>query len=271
MAKRVIIAIMDGVRPDAIAACEHPFFQRLKAESTYCMAGRTVAPPRAFPAHISMFTSVSPEQHGILTNDIRPFPQEHAGLMQILREAGKQTAAVVIWEQVCSVGRPEDINRLDFCDGLALENLTPEQARDVQAQWAARAADIIRREEFDLLFFQYEMADTVGHSSGWMSSEYLEAVRFTAESMQLLYDARREGDQFILLSDHGGHGFDHFDPEDLSDMTIPIFCAGSCFPKGVEQAGWSLLDIAPTVCACLGVEQQPQFEGKILPIMEDRI
>lgn len=264
MAKRVIAAIMDGVRPDAITACGHPFFSKLRKIGLSGMAGTTVSPPRAFPAHISMFTSVTPEKHGIVNNDICPFPETYAGLMQVLREAGKQTAAVVIWEQVCSVGRPEDINRLDFCDGLALENLSPEKANQIQARWADRAADIIRKEEFDFLFFQYEMADTVGHRSGWMSEEYLDAVRFTADCMERLYGALRQEDQFILLSDHGGHGFDHFDDTSAEDMTVPLFCAGSLFPQGEALESWSVLDIAPTVCKALDVEIPAQFEGKSL-------
>ena len=264
MAKRVIIALMDGVRPDAIRACGHPFFDMLMRQGSYCMTGRTVTPPRAFPAHISLFASVPPEKHGIVSNDIKPFPESCASLMQILREAGKQTAAVVIWEQVCSVGRPEDINRLDFCDGLALENLSPDKAMEIQSRWADRAADIIHREEFDFLFFQYEMADTVGHRSGWMSKEYLDAVRFTADCMQRLYSALGEEDQFILLSDHGGHGFDHFDENSPEDMTIPLFCAGSLFPGGKSWETWSLLDIAPTICKALDVRIPPQFEGNSL-------
>ena len=30
MAKRVIVALMDGVRPDAIGKVNHPFFEKLK-------------------------------------------------------------------------------------------------------------------------------------------------------------------------------------------------------------------------------------------------
>ena len=167
----------------------------------------------------------------------------------------------MIWEQVCSVGRPEDINRLDFCDGLALEHLSPDKARQIQSRWVDRTADIIRKEEFDFLFFQYEMADTVGHRSGWMSREYLEAVAFTADCMARLYDALGPEDQFILLSDHGGHGFDHFDEMDPQDMRIPLFCTGTLFPVGKVLPSWSLLDIAPTVCKALDVEIPAQFEG----------
>ena len=264
MGKRVIVALMDGVRPDAIVASKHPFFEKLKKAGISSMTGRTVSPPRAFPAHISLFTSVGPEKHGIISNDIRPFPEEYASLMQILREAGKQTAAVAIWEQVGSVGRPEDINRLDFCDGLALEHLSPDKAMEIQARWTDRAANIIRKEDFDFLFFQYEMADTIGHRSGWMSKEYLKAVKFTADCMEKLYDAMQEADQFILLSDHGGHDFDHFDDTCPEDMTVPLFCAGSLFPQGKVLREWSLLDVAPTVCKALDVEIPRQFEGKSL-------
>ena len=261
MGKRVIVALMDGVRPDAIT---HPFFEKLKGKGASCMRGRTVAPPRAFPAHISLFTSVDPGAHGIVTNDIRPFPTEFAGLMQILREAGKQTAAVVIWEQLCSLGRSEDINRLDYCDARELENLSPEEARQVQDRWVDRAADIIRKENFDFLFFQYEMADTVGHRYGWMSGEYLEAVGYTADAMARLYEALGPEDQFFLLSDHGGHGLDHFDANAPEDMEVPMFCAGSLFPAGSAEENWSILDIAPTVCKCLDVEIPAQFTGKSL-------
>ena len=264
MAKRVIVALMDGVRPDAINACKHPFFEKLKKNGVSSMTGRTVSPPRAFPAHISLFTSVGPEKHGVVSNDICPFPENYASLMQVLRESGKQTAAVAIWEQVGSVGRPEDINRLDFCDGLALEHLSPDKAMEIQDRWVQRAANIIRKEEFDFLFFQYEMADTVGHRSGWMSKEYLKAVKFTADCMAKLYDAMKEEDQFILLSDHGGHDFDHFDETNPEDMTIPLFCAGSLFPKGEVLKTWSLVDIAPTVCKALDVEIPEQFEGSSL-------
>lgn len=262
MSKRVIVALMDGVTPEAITACAHPFFEKLKKQGTSSMTGRTVSPPRAFPAHISLFTSVKPEQHGIASNDICPFPENYASLMQVLREAGKQTAAVVIWEQVCSVGRPEDINRLDFCDGLALEHLSPDKAMEIQSRWVDRTADIIRKEDFDFLFFQYEIADTVGHRNGWMSKEYLKAVRFTAACMSRLFEALKEEDQFILLSDHGGHEFDHFDENDPKDMTVPLFCAGSLFSPGKTLEDWQLLDIAPTVCKALDVEIPSQFEGR---------
>ena len=71
----------------------------------------------------------------------------------------------------------------------------------------------------------------------------------------------KEEDQFILLSDHGGHDFDHFDETCPEDMTVPLLCAGSLFPKGEVLPHWSLLDIAPTICKALDVEIPDQFEG----------
>ena len=97
-----------------------------------------------------------------------------------------------------------------------------------------------------------------------MSGEYLDAVGYTADAMARLYEALGPEDQFILLSDHGGHGFDHFDDTSAEDMTVPLFCAGSLFPKGEALESWSVLDIAPTVCKALDVEIPAQFEGKSL-------
>ena len=79
-------------------------------------------------------------------------------------------------------------------------------------------------------------------------------MRFTADCMARLFEALKEGDQFILLSDHGGHEFDHFDENDPQDMTVPLLCAGSLFPRGKTLDDWSLLDIAPTVAQLLDVK-----------------
>ena len=106
MAKRVIVALMDGVRPDAIGKVNHPFFEKLKKQGLSALTGRTVVPPRAFPAHISLFTSVGPEKHGIVSNDICPFPESYASLMQIRREAGKHA---ILLNDIVEILASEDL------------------------------------------------------------------------------------------------------------------------------------------------------------------
>ena len=69
---KVFLALLDGMRPDALAVCNHPLFQELLSTSRYTMNMRTVMPSVTLPCHMSLFHSVSADRHGILTNTYVP-------------------------------------------------------------------------------------------------------------------------------------------------------------------------------------------------------
>jgi arylsulfatase A-like enzyme len=48
-------------------------------------------------------------------------------------------------------------------------------------------------------------------------------------------------------------------------MTIPMFFVGKQFAPGQALANVSILDLAPTIAAILGVPAAPEWEGNILP------
>lgn len=72
MENKVIVVLVDGMRPDGIQQCGNHFLEELASESTASFSARTVYPSMTLPCHTSLFFSVEPERHGVLTNDWRP-------------------------------------------------------------------------------------------------------------------------------------------------------------------------------------------------------
>lgn len=64
MAERVILILADGMRPDALTSCGHPFVEKMKEMATYTLGARTVIPSITLPCHVSLFHSVDPARHG---------------------------------------------------------------------------------------------------------------------------------------------------------------------------------------------------------------
>lgn len=70
MDKKVILISIDGLRPDAVETCGHPFVNTLRENGCYSPDASSVVPPVTLPAHTSIFYSVPPIRHGIITNDL---------------------------------------------------------------------------------------------------------------------------------------------------------------------------------------------------------
>jgi arylsulfatase A-like enzyme len=63
------------------------------------------------------------------------------------------------------------------------------------------------------------------------------------------------------MADHGGH--DRSDGSEMpEDMTIPLFFYGEDITAGEIQEQLSLLNVAPTIAAVLGINSDPDWEGK---------
>lgn len=263
MCEQVVLAVVDGMRPDGIAACGHPFFMRLAEESTHCLNAKTITRPITLPAHISLFTSVDQHHHTNLNNEWHPYPAPYDGILEVVHKAGKKTAMFVTWEPLRHLGRAGSVDRLDFQRG-DVPGRSFADALLFERAWTQRVAKVIQKAQYDFIFYYFEMADVVGHQTGWMSKAYLDALFCAGTCLELLFDACQPHQQFIVAADHGGHDTVHNDPGNPFDMTIPIYCAGSLFKKNRAAKNWYLLDIAPTVSRILQAETPAHYQGKPL-------
>lgn len=257
MNRKVLLILADGFRPDALAACGHPFADRLLSLGSYCLNTLTVWPSVTLPCHMSLFHSVSPDRHGILTNTYVPQVRPVNGLCEQLKAAGKTSAFFYDWEELRDLSRPASLSYSFFASG---STFTYQKADRMLTE---NALAFLEKESPDFAFVYLGLTDSAGHDFGWMGEEYLEACRQSMEETQLLVDRFKEDYTIFFTADHGGHERSHGSREE-SDMRIPLICIGPDFTPGPMEQTPCITDIAPTITKLTGAMNAPEWEGKSL-------
>ncbi len=256
MSEKVILILVDGMRPDGMMQCGHPFPQKLLDVSTYTLNARTVIPSVTLPCHMSLFHSVDPDRHGVTTNTYMPQVRPVAGMFDQFDKQGKKCAFFYTWEELRDLSRPDHLHT-----ALCI-NQHKQEGTDYKITDAAIA--YIKEELPDFTFLYLgETDERGGHSHGWMSPEYMQCVHHAYDCIQKVYENLPEGYTMIVTADHGGHARTH-GTTDPQDMTTPLVIHGPRFEKGKVLETASIKDIATTTAALLGCEPAPEWEGQVL-------
>lgn len=257
-----VLLVIDGLRPDAIAAAHTPNLHRLMREGAHTLQARSVMPCITLPVHLSMVTSVPPQVHGVLENVAWHQPRaELCSLFDLAHAEGLQVAAFFNWEHLRALAAPGSLSASHY--------VGPATKRGTDQQVAHMAAPAVRRAEADLLFIYFGELDETGHAHGWMSPAYLrvleEADRALGTVLEAVTDSAGEYD-LLMVSDHGGHGHHH--GTDLpEDMTVPWMAWGPAMAAGRQiSQPVSLLDVAPTLASLLGLPPHPSWQGRVVDV-----
>ena len=252
---KVLLILADGMRPDSLGNI--PQVEWMKEHASYTMNGTTVFPSVTLPCHMSLFHSVTPERHGTTTNTYAPQVRPIDGLFEVLANYKKTSAMFYSWEQLRDVSRPGKLTYSHFC------SCKHYNSHETNKMSTAAFLDYMKENKPDFAFLYLAAPDEIGHKHGWMSAEYMDAVRDSWEKIQQVLAQLPEDYTVFVTADHGGHDRIH-GTELPEDMTIPLFCLGPDFAPGKVLEDVSILDIAPTVAKLLGVEPADEWEGKCL-------
>lgn len=261
--ERVLLFVIDGLRPDALRQGYTPRLDALMESGAASLRAQTVMPSVTLPTHMSMFHSVPAGTHGVVTNTYQPFQEPVTGLMELVRQNGKRTAAVYSWEQLRDLWRPGQVDLAHFI------NIYSSPTRDFDLAVAQVSADLLPAERPDFTFIYLGMVDETGHRAGWLSPDYMaSAERADASVAHVLDRLQAEGmlDGAVVLvqADHGGHEHRHGE-EIAEDMTIPWILAGAGVKTGCSLNGSvSILDTAPTLAYLLGLPLPPEWQGRVV-------
>lgn len=256
--KKVILILVDGMRPDGLLGCGHDFPAEMLAHSVHDLAARTVMPSVTLPCHMSLFHSVTPERHGILSNTYVPQVRPVKGICEVLRAAGKSCSFFYNWEELKDLSRPDSLASAVYVSGhvYGYEEANPRVTKACLDNMTAGGSD------FSFLYLGW--TDAAGHNNGWMSDEYMRSIRGSLDCIRSVCEAADDDTLVILTADHGGHGRSHGSDMD-EDMTIPILFWNRNFTSR-EITGTNIIDIAPTVVTTLGVTPDPEWEGKAVAL-----
>lgn len=268
----VIVISVDGLGQDLFNKSSTYHLRQLAKEGDMAAKARTVDPPLTVPAHISMLSGVTPQNHQLLHNSMDERLQKASvpTIFDLVHQNGLKASAVVGKEKLRHV----------FDNGSVFNFYQPHWK--LIGEFAGRFTSLIedaavremREQKPEFLFVHYALPDTMGHWFKWKSLPQRMAVRMVDSSIsRLVKEARRtyhdRSFAIIITADHGGHGGAHGQtgPDGMylseeTDLKIPWIIVGAKINPEIQQV--CVCDTAPTAASLLGlrVPEEWNWEGQ---------
>jgi len=268
--EHVLLVGVDGLSPEGIRRTDTPALRELMAIGSYTLSARGVIPTVSSPNWASMLMAAGPDRHGVTTNDWQPdrydIPPSATGVGSIfptivgeLRRA-RPGASIGVFHEWDGFSRLVEREAATIAVHLDSAQKTVER---VQA-WFAEVRPTLTLVHLDLV-------DHAGHERGWLSDEYLGAVR---EADRLIHDLVAslrdrglwERSAIIVSADHGGVGTKHGGLS-RAEIEIPWIAAGAGIVRAHElQKPVNTIDTAATIARLLDVPPHPAWIGH--PVVE---
>ena len=252
---KVLLISIDGLRSDAIENTDYGKY--LLQNSAYSLEVITVNPSITLPCHMSMFYSVTPNEHEVTTNTYTPTKSLGFGITETLTSQNKTSAIFYNWKEI---GHLITENSTTTTKYIAGETEGWVQANENIAQ---ACKEHLLTTPTDFTFLYLGSLDEHGHQFGWLSEEYYNALNSSFTLIDgIITEAITQEYTIIITSDHGGHNYSHGSTA-IEDMTIPLFILGPDF-KHTNLGAQSILNIAPTIANILKVQAPTYWQGTII-------
>lgn len=231
------------------------------------------------PAWSTILTGAWDDKTGVFNNIFNPAPYNSwpTAINLIEYHAPEvDTAVFANWQYINDIadagGYPADINEFVEFDTSweVTDDLVVLQTIDQILNTTATDSAFI---------FSYQVAvDEAGHEAGGDSDAYTAALLNTSKNIALImaavdaWEVLNPGQQWTVITttDHGhqpqagfGHGFQS--PDETASWVI-FDLEGDDADDGLQNLGYSNVDITPTIVDLFGIEQRSDFDG--VPLRE---
>jgi predicted AlkP superfamily pyrophosphatase or phosphodiesterase len=245
--EHVIIVTIDGLRADEVGEEFTPNLQRMIDEGAWTLSAQTVYPSLTLPAHCSLLTGLTPDQHHIRWNSYKPEMGDLTAdtVFDVARRKGMTTAFVSGKEKLRHIVQPDDV---DLC---SIEKRSDRAVMD-------EALSHLYSQRPNLMFVHLPDVDRAGHFAGWKSGRQLQTVEEADRLVGRLLESvenleMRYSTVVIVTSDHGGQDRHHRNIKDTDVVTIPwIVWGDSIEPR--KLAPVSITATANTTLRLLGID-----------------
>lgn len=259
--EHVVVVVVDGLRPDAIAAARAPNLQRLVKAGAASATARVVERPETLPAFLTMVTSLPPSVHGVTYNQDREQTYPGETLFTRAHGAGRRTGLYYGKSKLAMLAPRGSADR---SAGPGPRQAAPE--RGTSTALAAHFAEDFAHERLVLALVHLREPDEAGHEHGWMSAQYLAAIAIADQALGTILGAIDASGlaprtAVLLTADHGGERDSHGAGRGEASWLIPFICRVPGTAPGKIAGPVTLLDLAPTVLALLGLPALPEAQG----------
>ena len=259
---KTILVIIDGCRSDGLEPAKTPNIDHMIKNGAHTLNAQTVTPSITLPAHFSIFTSLPPIAHNVLTNTGSPNPSSTArSIIDVAKDFGKTTAAFYSWEYFRNLSAPGSLDYSHFTNSGSVENC------DIEIAQAAAGYLTFRCPDFCFVYF--EGTDIAGHRAGFMSAEYLDAIETADTALGIILNALERANlsdhySIILHSDHGGINYHHME-NTAEVMTIPWIVFGpGVRQKYIITGKVNIIDTAPTLAGLMDIPAHHTWQGQAI-------
>ncbi len=256
MNNKVVLILTDGLKGESVLGCKNSFAKECVEKYTSKLDAQTVMPSVTLPCHLSLFLSVVPQRHGILTNTYVPQVRPIDSIIDCLAQQGKKCASFTNWEQLRNLSKEGSLQH------SLLMGIECEQKDELTLTNAA--IDYINEKQPDFVFLYFGSTDIIAHNNGWESEAYIKGIDISFNYIEKVKNSIPKDYTIIITSDHGGHERIH--GTDLpQDMTIPIMIIGEGFTPDIKlPQDANIIDIAPTIAKIIGIQPNKDWDGKAL-------
>lgn len=271
VAEHVVLITLDGWAAKGMDVADMPNVKALMAEGSWTLHKRSVWPTASNKNWPTMFSGMGPE----LTGFYDPVKEGNYGSPKNIK-AFESTVPFTSIFSVCREKYPEaEIGALYQWDWLhccvSSEALDRESQYDDDALMCADAEKYIIEKKPDLLMLGFDHPDHEGHTLGWYTPAYFEALHLMDSYIGRIVAALKKAGIWknsiiILSSDHGGTGRAH-GGSTIFEYETPFVVCGKGIRKGYEIQGPMMqYDVAATVAAVMGAKTPQTWVGK--PVRE---
>ena len=256
----VLMVLLDGWRPDVIAAAHTPTIDMMMQDSAYSMEARVEDTTISGSGHSSFLTGVHRDKHNVHGNSFGDANyQEYPYWFNLLKYERPEmhTAAYHNWLPMADAA-------LDFsvC-GYCVDMYVTGSDNSIATQLATDLAN----KQMDAVTIVIDAPDAAGHGYGFHPSipQYVAAMNQSDVWLGMMMDAifartnYAEEDWMVIIStDHAGSGYGHGYniPE---HREVPLIIWGAESPGTIWPAP-DAVDIVPTALHHMGVEVRPEWD-----------
>lgn len=239
----VLAVSVDGLKPWAIRRLgpeRAPVLHRLMRDGASTLNARTARElTDTLPNHTSMVTSrrINPARdgHGVTWNDDRRRPRTvHAA-------AGERVGSV--FSRLGAAGRDSALfaskTKFRLFNRSWPGGIDRFEVREHNGRLVRLVRADLREHGRDFRFVHLSQPDVVGHTKGFRSSAYLDAVEYVDALLgRLLATLENRGlsgsSVVVVTADHGGATASHRDPTKLANYRIPFLAWGAGVAQGAD-------------------------------------
>jgi predicted AlkP superfamily pyrophosphatase or phosphodiesterase len=266
-AKLALIITIDGLRPDAISETHTPNLSALIKQGSYTLEAKTIRPSMTIPAHTSLITGLTPKRHNTFFNSWG----ESLGYVKadtifcIVENRGMKTAMFVGKDKLRYLAKPGCV------DHFVSTEASNSRIQDIEHEFS----NYFKKEVPVLTLLHFPEPDLTGHKHGWMTEEYLTALRNVDAAIGKVIETVNETGTYnqiliVITSDHGGKDRSHEGAYE-ENIRIPWIAIGDGVKHNHKiEKQVMIYDTAPTVLSGLGIEPPADWDGRQIKEIFDK-